>query len=61
VQPGGLLIAGFQLMPGRLTLERYDEIAELAGLALSERWSTWNRDAWDEGDSYAVSVHQRQP
>jgi SAM-dependent methyltransferase len=61
LQPGGLLIAGFQLMPGRLTLERYDEIAELAGLALSERWSTWNRDAWDEGDSYAVSVHQRQP
>lgn len=61
LQPGGLLIAGFQLMPGRLTLERYDEIAELAGLALSERWSTWDRDVWDEGASYAVSVHRRRP
>lgn len=61
LEPGGLLIAGFQLMPGRLAIERYDEIAELAGLALSERWSTWDRDVWDEGGGYAVSVHRRQP
>ena len=57
--PGGLLIAGFQIMPGRLTVERYDEIAGLAGLALAERWSTWDRDAWDAGHGYAVSVHRR--
>jgi SAM-dependent methyltransferase len=59
LQPGGLLIAGFQIMPGQLTLERYDEIAGLAGLALAERWSTWDRDAWDANSDYAVSVHRR--
>jgi len=32
MRPNGLLIAGFQLMPGRLTIERYDELATHAGL-----------------------------
>ena len=59
LQPGGLLIAGFQIMPGQLTLERYDEVAGLAGLTLAERWSTWDRDAWDVSHDYAVSVHRR--
>ena len=59
LQPEGLLIAGFQIMPGRLTSERYDEIAVLAGLALAERWSTWDRDVWDARRDYAVSVHRR--
>jgi SAM-dependent methyltransferase len=59
LQPGGLLIAGFQIMRGQLTVERYDEIAGLAGLALAERWSTWDRDAWDARRDYAVSVHRR--
>ena len=57
--PGGLLIAGFQIMPGRLSIERYDEIAGLAGLTLAERWSTWDRDAWDASAGYAVSVHRK--
>ena len=59
--PNGLLIAGFQLMPRRLTIRRYDAIADDAGLALVERWSTWDRDAWDERSDYAVSVHRREP
>ena len=59
LQPGGLLIAGFQIMAGQLTIERYDEIAGLAGLALAERWSTWDRDSWDARHDYAVSVHRR--
>jgi len=59
LEPGGLLIAGFQIMRGRLTVERYDEIASLAGLALAERWSTWDRDTWDARHEYAVSVHRR--
>ena len=59
LQPDGLLIAGFQIMPDRLTIPRYDEIAANAGLALAERWSTWDRDAWDTGNDYAVSVHSR--
>ena len=59
LEPDGLLIAGFQITPGQLTIERYDEIAGLAGLALAERWSTWDRDDWDAKDDYAVSVHRR--
>ncbi len=60
LRPGGLLIAGFQLMAGRLTVGHYDEIAGLAGLVLAERWSTWDGDAWDTSRDYAVSVHRRQ-
>jgi SAM-dependent methyltransferase len=59
LQPGGALIAGFQIMPGRLTIQRHDEIADLAGLVLAERWSNWDCDTWDAGHDYAVSVHRR--
>lgn len=61
LQSAGLLIAGFQIMPGQLTVARYDEIARLAGLALAERWSTWDRDAWVAEADYAVSVHRKAP
>lgn len=54
---GGLLVAGFALQPDRLTLERYDELAENAGLQLVDRWATWDRQPFDGGD-YAVSVHR---
>ena len=59
LRPGGVLIAGFQIVPGQLTIERYDEIAGLTGLALAERWSTWDREAWDTRHDYAVSVHRK--
>ena len=59
LQPDGLLIAGFQIMAARLTVQRYDEIAAHAGLALADRWSTWDGNVWDEGNDYAVSVHRR--
>jgi len=58
LRPGGLLIAGFQITPGQLSIERYDEMAGLAGLAFAERWSTWDRNSWDAGHGYAVSVHR---
>ena len=58
LQPGGVLIAGFQIMRGGLTIQRYDEIATSVGLTRAERWSTWDRDAWDTGSDYAVSVHR---
>ena len=58
LRPGGLLVAGFQLMPGRLALDRYDAMAAAAGLELAERWSTWERDPWAPGGDYAVSVHR---
>jgi 2-polyprenyl-3-methyl-5-hydroxy-6-metoxy-1,4-benzoquinol methylase len=58
VRPGGLVVAGFQLIPGRLALEHYDELAAAAGLTLAERWATWDGERWRGGD-YAVSVHRR--
>jgi SAM-dependent methyltransferase len=56
--PDGLLVAGFQLNTGRLTLDRYDDYAAAAGLELVHRWSTWDGKAF-EGDDYAVSAHAR--
>ena len=55
---GGALVAGFQIMPGRLTLTTYDRLALAAGLELHERWSTWQRHPWQPGANYAVSVHR---
>ena len=57
--PGGRLVAGFQLQPGRLDLARYDAVCAAAGLSLEERWSTWDRQPWVEGGGYAVSVHMK--
>jgi ubiquinone/menaquinone biosynthesis C-methylase UbiE len=58
LSPGGAVVAGFQLVPGGLTLDRYDELAGAAGLSLAERFATWDRDPWLEGGDYAVSVHR---
>ena len=58
---GGVLIAGFQLIRRDLTIERCDEIAREAGLILSERYSTWDREPWHAGSDYAVSVHRHAP
>lgn len=55
--PGGALVAGFQLLPGRLDLGAYDALAGAAGLHLAERWATWDRRPYAGGD-YAVSVHR---
>jgi SAM-dependent methyltransferase len=59
--PGGLLVAGFQLRSGGLTLALHDRLAAAAGLELVERWATWDRQPFVEGGGYAVSVHRRQP
>ena len=60
LRPGGLLIAGFGLRHGDVTLVDYDELATRAGLSLDARWSTWDRDLWRTDSDYAVSVHRRQ-
>jgi len=57
--PGGALVAGFQLLPGGLTLVDYDAYAARAGLVLAERWATWDRQPWSLANDYAVSVHRR--
>jgi SAM-dependent methyltransferase len=56
--PDGLMVSGFKLHTGRLTLDRYDEYAAAAGLELVHRWSTWDREPFF-GDDYAVSAHRR--
>ena len=57
--PGGLLVAGFSLGADRLSLDRYDRLAEAAGLTLHRRWATWDRQPY-ASDDYAVSVHRRE-
>jgi SAM-dependent methyltransferase len=56
--PGGLLVSGFSIRPDRLSLKRYDDVAEGAGLQPVARWATWSRDPFAGGD-YAVSVHRK--
>jgi len=55
--PGAALVAGFSLLPERLALDRYDELAAAAGLVPAHRWATWDRAPFGGGD-YAVSVHR---
>lgn len=55
----GVLVAGFQLRAGRLTLDQYDRMCADAGLQRTARWATWDREPYAGGD-YAVSAH-RQP
>lgn len=57
--PGGLLVAGFQLKPERLDLGSYDAACAGVGLELEGRWSTWDRQPFVAGGSYAVSAHAR--
>ncbi len=57
VRAGGVLVAGFQLDRGYL-LETYDLHCAAAGLELSERYATWKRETFADGN-YAVSVHVR--
>ncbi|MDP9236433.1 MAG: class I SAM-dependent methyltransferase [Chloroflexota bacterium] len=61
LEKDGALIAGFQLMPRRLSIARYDELAAAAGLEPVERWSTWDADPWLEGGDYVVALHRLRP
>lgn len=57
--PGGLLVAGFTVEADRLSLADYDRYCAAVGLRLLDRWSTWDRKPWQDGDDYAVSVQGR--
>ncbi len=57
LSPGGALVCGFQLGPS-YRLEDYDSHCRMAGLELEERWSTWDREPFEAGSTYAVSVHR---
>jgi SAM-dependent methyltransferase len=55
VAPTGMLVAGFQLDRG-YSLVDFDASCAAAGLALVERWSTWDRQPFSDQSDYAVSV-----
>lgn len=57
LRPAGMLIAGFQLGHS-LTVAKYLELTDVAGLRLIERWSTWDREPWLPDSNYVVTVHQ---
>ena len=58
LDPGAVLVAGFMLRPDRLSLADYDRLASAAGLTAVDRWATWDRAPFADGD-YAVSVHRK--
>ena len=68
VGPGGALVAGFQLdrvlsagpaAERGYALDDYDSACSDAGLTLTGRWATWDRQPFTPGGDYAVSVHRR--
>ncbi len=59
--PGGLVVAGFQLVAGRVSVGEYDEHARAAGLAPVTRWSSWDRAEFDDSAAYVVAVHRKSP
>ena len=54
--PGGLLISGFQLRTGGVTVADHDAWARAAGLTLVARYATWQRDAFVPAGDYVVTV-----
>lgn len=58
VRSGGALLAGFSLGRG-YELAAYDAAASSAGLALEQRWATWDGEPFAAGGEYAVSLHRR--
>jgi SAM-dependent methyltransferase len=57
--PGGIVVAGFQLSPGRVTVAEYDDHARAAGLVAVDRWSTWDQAAFDDTSTYVVAVDRK--
>ncbi len=58
VARGGLLVAGFQLGPNRLSLAAYESACVGAGLTLEHQWSTWNGEPLDANPTYVVNAHR---
>jgi SAM-dependent methyltransferase len=58
LQPGGLVVAGFQLT-GRLALDEYQAAAGAAGLEPVERFATWEQAPFT-GRDYVVAVDSKR-
>jgi predicted TPR repeat methyltransferase len=54
--PGGLLIAGFQVLRGRLGIDEYAEHCAAAGLEPVAHFATWTRDPIGATPDYVVAV-----
>ncbi|MGZ4705876.1 MAG: class I SAM-dependent methyltransferase [Acidimicrobiales bacterium] len=54
----GRMVAGFQLAGGWPTIVEYDAWCAAAGLELEARFAAWDEAPFDEGATYAVSVHR---
>jgi SAM-dependent methyltransferase len=59
LRPGGHLVMGFQLLPGRITADQLDQWCHEARLVPVVRWSTWDQQPFSSQSRYLVSVHQR--
>jgi SAM-dependent methyltransferase len=59
LEPGGLLVTGFSIVAGGFGPTEHDALAARSGLALEDRWSSWDRRPFGPQDRYAVSVHRR--
>ncbi len=59
LEPGGELVAGFSLERNGYTLDQWDEHCMASGLALVDRFATWDGDPFVSGSNYHVSVHRQ--
>lgn len=59
VEPGGLVIAGFQTT-GPLSVAAYDAAADAAGLEPVARWSSWEQAPFRAGGDYVVTVDSKR-
>jgi hypothetical protein len=55
VVPDGFVVTGFHLNRD-LSLARFDECVEAAGLRIEHRFATWDLRAWHDEADFAVSV-----
>ena len=58
MRPGGLFVAGFQVLPGRLAVDEYDARCAAAGLTPVAHWATWDRAPLGKRADYVVAVHR---
>ncbi|HVD01768.1 MAG TPA: DUF309 domain-containing protein [Candidatus Dormibacteraeota bacterium] len=58
LEPGGLLVAGFAVKPGELSVADYDLLCAANGLEPLERWATWQRDPFTRASDFVVTVHR---
>jgi 2-polyprenyl-3-methyl-5-hydroxy-6-metoxy-1,4-benzoquinol methylase len=55
VEPTGFVVTGFHI-DRELSLERFDESVDEAGLRVEHRFATWDLRAWHAGADFAVTV-----